>query len=443
MTIFWIIASGLIGSALLFVLPPLVSRREPAEDPSQDALNLTIFRRQLEELDRDLAAGELDQQQYDAARHDLERELLYGVGPAGSTDKRDTGGGRWAAALLAVAIPLVVVSIYLYLGDSAIIPRLQAAASGKATQFHPGREGKMPPLEVMVQRLAEKLEQNPDNLEGWMMLGRTYFAIGQPERALHPLERAYGLAPRNPDILVTYAEALAANNGDSLAGRPAELIQAALKIDPQHTSARWLEGLASFQGARYAEAAEQWGALAASFDPQSDEAAELHAYVTEARSRAGPEQQQQEAKTAAEPKREQGALPATDDAADTKEQIEPLQVASSASVTVEVSLAEPLWRQVNANDSVFIYAKAVSGPPMPLAAYRARVGDLPLTVTLDDSMAMIPAMKLSQFDEVTLGARISKGGQATPQSGDLEGEVSPVKPGQSGTVKILIERARP
>jgi len=112
-------------------------------------------------------------------------------------------------------------------------------------------------------------------------------------------------------------------------------------------------------------------------------------------------------------------------------------------VRVEVSLAEPLRSSIDPNDSLFVYAKAVSGPPMPLAAHRGRAADLPVTLTLDDSMAMIPAVKLSGFDRVTVGARISKSGQAVPRSGDLEGEVTPVSPGQAGTVKILIDRVRP
>jgi cytochrome c-type biogenesis protein CcmH len=292
------------------------------------------------------------------------------------------------------------------------------------------------------------MEQNPKNLEGWMMLGRTYFAVGQPGRALYALEKAYGLGPENPDVLVAYAEAVASSNDTELAGRPAELIQAALKIDPEHSSARWLEGLVSFQANEFVRAAEQWGTLVATFDPAGEEAAELRRYIAEARTRAGMEPAQ--APTSEAPATEaqaragevvQDTAPAATRA--TEGQAAPEQVAAVASVTVEVSLAEPLWPQADVNDSIFVYAKAVTGPPMPLAAHRARVGDLPLTVTLDDSMAMIPAMKLSGFPEVTVGARISKSGQAIPQSGDLEGEAIPVKPGEISVVKVVIDRVRP
>jgi cytochrome c-type biogenesis protein CcmH len=444
MTIFWIMAAGLTGLALLFALPPLLSKRDQVEDVSQDDLNLAVFRQQVQELDSDLAAGELDRQHYNAARRDLERELLSDV--TGNGTGADSGGGRWAAALLAIAIPAAAVSLYLYLGDSTLIPRLEATASGQAPAAHPnGPGGEMPPLEVMVQRLAEKMEQNPENLDGWMMLGRTYFAIGQPERALYALEKAYGLEPEDPNVLVAYAEAVSANNDSELAGRPAELIQSALKIDPEHSSARWLEGLVSFQASEYVQASEQWSALLATFEPQSEEAAELRRYIVEARTRAGMEPEQtptQEAGQAGEPVQAE-TVPTAKSSPPDEEQATSAQAPASASIRVEVSLAEHLWPDANVKNSLFVYAKATSGPPMPLAAYRARVEDLPLTVTLDDSMAMVPTMKLSGFPEVTVGARISESGQAMPESGDMEGEVGPVQPGQSGIVKVVIDRIRP
>jgi len=436
---FWILAAGLIVLALLFVLPPLLSERGRSRGPDRDELALALFRQQLEELDADLAAGALDRRQYQAARGDLERELLRDVGGTGAEHAPDTGGGRWIAALLAFLLPAVAVFLYLYLGNSALIPSLaETATAGTQTPatHPPGPQGEVPPLEVLVQRLADKLERQPDNLNGWMMLGRTYFTIGRPERALYALKQAYGLAPDNPDVLVAYAEAIAANHGNELAGPPAELIQSALKIDPKHTGARWLEGLVSFQAAWYLRAIEQWEALLATFELRSKEAAELERYIAEARGRVGPEPKQAPAQAT---DAEQESLPGT-----TAEQSAgPQPAASTTGIRVEVSLAEPLWPQADVKDTVFVYAKAVSGPPMPLAAYRGRVRDLPLTVTLDDSMALVPTMKLSGFDQVIVGARISKHGQAMPQSGDLEGEVGPVKPGQAGVVKVVIDRVKP
>ncbi len=355
--------------------------------------------------------------------------------------------GRWAAALLAVVVPASVVSLYLMLGNSVVIQQLAGAQPA-------GVPSGLPPLEVMVERLEDRLQRQPNDPEGWVMLGRTYFAIGQPAKAVEALGRAYGVAPGNPDVLVTYAEALAANNDSNLAGRPAELIAAALEIDPQHTSARWLQGLASFQGARYDNAAEQWELLAASFEHNSEETAELERFIAEARRRAAPALAEDPrpqragglARTLVAQAAEEDTRPA--EGRGPAEGREPVEgkgepEAASGGVTVEVTLAEDLWTKAQMDDSLFVYAKAVSGPPMPLAVHRGHVADLPLTLTLDDSLAMMPSMRLSAFDRVMVGARISKGGQATPHSGDLEGEVGPVEPGAANTVKVLIDQVRP
>jgi len=339
MTLFWLSAAALIGLALLFVIPPLLSQRDRDQfDPDRDELALALFQRQVQELDADLAAGALDRQQYQAARQDLERELLHDLegttAPAPAEgiakaplppreslsraqrgglerggqrakivtfcDTLEAGSRRRTALLLAVLLPTVAISLYLYLGNSALIPRLAVAgtAGSQAPTAHPGPQGEIPPLEVMVQRLADKLKRNPNDLQGWLMLGRTYFVMGQPQRALQPLERAYDLAPDNPDVLVAYAEAIATNHGSELAGRPAELIRAALKIDPEHTGARWLEGLISFQADRYDQAVEQWKALLTTLDPEGTAAVELKRYIAQARSRLRPKQAPQPEQTA-------------------------------------------------------------------------------------------------------------------------------------------------
>jgi cytochrome c-type biogenesis protein CcmH len=442
MIIFWILAAGLIGLALLFVVTPMVSRRADAPDVDRDTLNLAVFRQQLEELDGDLASGELGRQQYDAARRDLERELLHDVGQDGSAAQAgNPGGARWAALLLAVAIPAAAVSFYLFRGNPGIIPRLETVAS-----LRPAASQEMPPghpatgngtaasLDALVERLAERMEKNPSDLRGWLMLGRTYTALHKPERALSALEKAYALAPNQPEVLTAYAEALATNNGNRLEGRPAELIKTALDIDPQNVSARWLSGLLSFQQGEYTQAASQWEGMLARFDPQGKEAAQLRQFINEARGRGGlaPLQAPMQVAEAT------GAGAASGSAGGNQ-----TPAKTGAKLTVQVALDPALAAKSDPQETVFVYAKAVSGPPMPLAVQRVRVSQLPLSVTLDDSMAMMPAMRLSSFPKVTVGARISKSGQAIPQGGDLEGEVSPVKPGQSEPVKVVIDRVHP
>ena len=435
MTIFWILVAGLAALALLFVVPPLLTRHEAERAPDQDQLNLALFRQQLQELDADLEAGNLDRGQYQAARRDLERELLHdvagqGAGPAGPGQRAPL-----TALFLALALPAFATWLYVAIGDSAIIPRLELAATNRANPAAAGHGAAggadAASLEVLVERLAAKMEQNPDQLEGWLMLGRTYVALEQPAKGAAALQRALALAPQDPEIMVSLAQALAAAAGGQLAGRPVELITSALAVAPDHATGLWLQGLAAYQAKEFPQAVEHWERLAQGLDPNGEDAAQLRQFIADAREEGGLPPG--DAPTAAP------ASPMTGQTAATGQDT----LAAGPSLQVEVSLAEPLWREADVNHSLFVYAKAASGPPMPLAVKRLKVADLPVTVTLDDSLAMTPEMKLSNFPQVIVGARISPSGQASPQSGDLEGETGPLAPADQASVKVLIERVRP
>lgn len=450
MTIFWILAAGLAGLAILYIVTPLVAKRESGPEVDPDQLNLEVFKQQLRELDADLEAENLDQTQYKAARRDLERELLYDVDGSGQPQGQVTGGGSpIVALLLAVALPAFAFSLYLYIGNLDIIPRLEMAAARQnvVPGEHPGAPGReeLPSMDVLVERLAARMEQNPEQLDGWLMLGRSYFAVNQPEKALQALEKAYDLAPENPEVILAYAQAVATNAGGKLAGRPAELIGKALEIEPGNVTGRWLYGLITYQSGDYARSVERWETILADLDPAGEEAGELRQFIADARRRGGMETP--DAPVTQAPEAPAGAAPIPAPAAQATAARQPVpapaEAASGPSITVNVALAEPLWPEADVNHTLFVYAKAVSGPPMPLAVQRLRVADLPATVTLDDSMAMMPAMRISAFPEVTVGARISASGQATPGSGDLEGEVSPVKPSATGPIEVIIDRVRP
>lgn len=536
MTIFWIFAAGLTGLAVLFAIVPLLSKRESAPEVSQDQLNLEVFRQQFQELDADLEAEKLDQTQYKAARRDLERELLYDIDGNRNTADGPKSGSRATitAVLLALALPAFAFGLYLTIGNSGIIPQLELAASGQATlpAGHPGMEGGqgMASLDKLVQRLAARLEANPEDPEGWLMLGRSYFAVNQPDKALEALERAQGLAPENPDIILAYAEAVAANSDGKLAGRPAELIAKAMEIDAGNTTGRWLDGLVVYQAGNFAGAVQRWESLLAELEPDAKDASELREFIADARQRAGmpaaepiagPEAQATtadpvpaeetdmepaeatppsvafeveatgtatsptvgeaetvgtvqtptaagadtagtaQAPASSEAQPTPPATPPTTETATTMPTpttVDPgaasfatpppavtqAQAAGMAgTVTIKVSLAETLWKQANVNHALFVFAKAASGPPMPLAVKQLRAGDLPVTVTLDDSMSMMPALRLSSFPQIMVGARISASGQAVGRRGDLEGVAGPVRLGQPTPVDLVIDRIHP
>ncbi len=469
MMVFWILAGGLAVLALAFVLVPLLSADPGTPDPDSNALNLGVFRQQLAELDGDLALGKLDQAQYEAARHDLERELIHDLEPVAQTGHHGPSG-RWAAPILALGVPAAAVALYLNIGTQGIIPRLEAAAlAPTATQTQAGQAptapdgSPMPSLDVLAQQLADRLEQAPNNPTGWVMLARTWTHLGQPDKALAALERGYQVVPSDPEILLAYAEALAEAKGQDLTGRPTELIDQVLAAQPDNPNGLWLRGLAAFQSKDFQGALTRWEALQAQLDPSSEDATELGRIMDEARAQAGlaaqvaatapapaaPVQAAPAQSTAAQPTPAQAAPTAPPQTAATPPPPSPTATPAAqtqpatAGLTVSVALDPALAAQVPPNATVFIYAKAVAGPPMPLAAQRVRVADLPLTLTLDDSMAMMPQMRLSAFPQVTVGARISRSGQPMAQSGDLEGEVSPVASSRAEPVAVTIATVRP
>lgn len=448
MIVFWITAAAMLLLALSFALTPLL-RDKPAAGVDANALNLSVIKQQLSELKVDLANGNLEQAQYDAARRDLEKELLRDMGTA-EPDAAKPRSGIWAVAVVAAGVPLLAVGMYQSLGQQEIIAQLEAQGdlqpqvASTGNRPHADQSGTpLPPMDELVKGLAAKLEQNPDNLPGWLMLGRSYVSLNQPDGALYAYERAYKLAPENPDVLLGYAQALVKSGREELTGRPAKLISEAHERAPQNQTALWMMGLVSFEHQDFAQTVSYWQQLAAQIPAESQEHQQLAEYIEQARSRmapgstptpAGP----QPSPAVAETQTAQSvASPTGPEAAG-----QPAAPAGAA-LTVKVSLDPALADQVQPEDRVFVFARAVSGPPMPLAAVSKQVRDLPLQLTLDDSMAMMPQMKLSAFPEVLVGARISKTGNAMPQSGDLQGEVSPVNSGQAAVVQVVINSIRP
>jgi cytochrome c-type biogenesis protein CcmH len=447
MIIFWILSAGLVGLALVFVALPLLRPEPPAETIEQDALNLVVFKQRLQELDADLAAGFLEGDQYAAARRDLERDLLRDIPASPQTPTAKGSGGRWMALVLAIAVPAVTLWVYDTYGHREIIARMDGTLSGADDEPLLGHDGEeLPPLEVLVERLAERLAEDPNNVDGWLMIGRTYFTMKQPERALEAVTKAYELAPERADVMLAYAEALAAAAGGVLEGQPAALIDQVLTKEPDNVSARWLAGMVYYQRGQFTAAATAWQGVLEALDPTSEDAADMRQIIAEARARAtggAPVPVAGRESVAADPTTTQPVAAAADGAVATPDAASLTDTPTGASLVAEVSLDQAVSAGANPEDVVYVFARAASGPPMPLAVQRIQVKDLPTRVTLDDSMGMMPAMRLSAFPQVVVGARVAKSGLATPQSGDLEGEVGPVDQATHPQVAVVIDRVRP
>lgn len=434
MTQFSIYAAGLTLLAMAFVVLPLLRSRYRT-GMNADELNLTVFKQQLTELDNDLEAGNLDQERYDAAKKDLEKELLSDLGEQPSaTLAPPSKGTRWMA-LSALLVPAIALTFYQLVGSPEIIQLLAeqppASANGSPHAQASGK-GDMPSMDVLVQRLAEKLEKQPDNPDGWVMLGRSYLSMGQKAKALEAFERALKLDGENVGSLLAYAETVGATNGNNFTGKAAPMIEKAYSLEPENPNALWMSGILSYQQGDYRGALTRWEKLQAMLTPQSSEIESVGRAIDDARQQLGMAPTYPALPAIAQ------ARPVGNGTPDTR-----AAGGGSADVEVKVSLSREMLQQTAPNDLVFIYAKALSGPPMPLAAARKQVKDLPLTLRLDDSMAMMPQLKISGFEQVTIGARISRSGSPMAQSGDLEGEVSPVTPGQSETVEVVINSVHP
>jgi cytochrome c-type biogenesis protein CcmH len=409
--LFWLVAVVMIAVALAALLPPLLGRgRHPGA--VRDQLNVTIFNERIADLDAELRSGQLSQAEHEEAKRELQRELLADVaaGSPGAEAPRPVRS-PWAAALVGVAVPILAVGLYLKLGDSRVLTG--QGATGSQAQAGKG----MPSVEQMVASLAQRMQTNPDDAQGWVMLGRSYMVMNRYADARDAYEKAYKLVGDQPEIMADLAEAVAMANNGQLGGRPAELVDKVLAGDPDNAKALWLGGMAAFQAGDFKQAVERWNRLAPKIPAQSEDGRLIEKYLGQARSHLSKEQ-----------------------LAEVEPKGPPPQVATTGGLKVEVSFAPALAGRVAPTDTVFVFARAVDGPKMPLAVMRSPARDLPSVVELDDSMAMAPAFKLSSFPQVVVGARISKSGTVTPGPGDLEGFSAPVAPGSEQPVQVVVNQ---
>jgi len=421
MTVFWVVAAALVLLALWLVAGALL--RKPALAwPDASQVNLDVLRAQLRQLDDDLASAAIDNAQHAQSRADIERRVLEeeSVASAPAT----TGSRRGTLVLLLLAVPVLALTLYVLLGNlRALSPEATLAASGEPTQQD---------IEELVARLAERMEKQPpgrvEDAEGWAMLGRSYAALQRFPQASQAFARALQLTPQSAQLLADQADVTAMQQGQSMRGEPARLVAQALQIDPMNLKALALAGSAAFERKDFATAIKHWSAASALAPPDSDFATGLQGSLAEAKTAQGGAGA---VGSAAAPAAVTSVAAGTSGAA-----------IGSASLSGRVSLAPGLAAHVSPHDTVFIFARAAEGPRMPLAILKRQARELPIAFTLDDSQAMSPQMKLSNFASVVVGARISKSGNATPQSGDLQGQAGPVTQ-PAAQVDLLIDSVRP
>ncbi len=409
--LFFVIVGVLILIAFLFVLPPLWRKQTVQEIYDIDQRNILIAQHRLQELKDNKLKGDLTEEQYNEQLADLEQALSDDLDIKSQVTPL-YNQGRWVVFVVVLTIPLLASWLYADLGNyPAVSHSAEMAADPDKLKFAE--------INKMVTRLAEKMQNNPDDAQGWLMLGRSYTAMEEFPKAVEALANAYRLLGDKPEVMLLYADALAYVNDKNLTGKPAELVFKALALEPDNMNALWLGGMAKAQQGDTVEAAKLWKKLESLLPAGSDSQKEVQDLLSKLAS-------------------ESPEAMAIDQSQTTQTAKVPDSANSTATIKVEVSLTPGLQNKYQAKDTVFIYAQAVSGPKMPLAIVRKQVSDLPLTVSLDDTLAMMPTMRLSNFSQVRLLARISKSGNAIVQPDDLIGVIEQVELNDKNPHKIVI-----
>lgn len=393
---FWLAAGLLLLVALSFLLIPVLRERRAQREEDRTALNVALYQERVAELQSQQAEGVLDAAQMDSGRAEAARELLAdteGVAPA-----RVSRLGKPLPLLAAVLVPVLGLGLYLHFGASDKVELTREFAQAPQS------------MEEMTQRLERAVAAQPDSAEGVYFLGRTYMAQDRPADAAKMFERAVNLAGRQPELLGQWAQAQYFADNKKWSDKVQALTDEALKADPKEVTSLGLLGIAAFEGERYQEAIDYWNRLLAQLPPQDKSREALQGGIT----RATEKLQASGGKVAHAPATKVAAL-----------------------LKVRVDLASELKAKVQPGDSVFIFARATSGPPAPLAAKRLTVADLPVTVELGDADAMMPQLKLSNFPEVQLVARISRAGQ--PTAGEWVGRSGPLPSSTTAPQTLTID----
>lgn len=397
---FWIGAGLLLLAALAFLLLPLLRGRGAQAEEDRTALNVALYQERLGELATQQSAGTLDPEQFEAGRADAARELLDDT--EGSTTRRSSHLGRAVPLIAAILMPLLGYGLYLHWGASDKLQLAREFTEQPAT------------MEEMVGRLERAVKAQPESTEAWYFLAKTYMSRERPADAATAYEQVVKLAGRQPELLGQWAQALYFAGDRQWSKQLQQLTDEALRGDPHEVTSLGLLGIAAYEEERFAEAIGFWERLVATLPAEDPSREAIQGGIARAREQLG----------------EPASANVTNPAGETI-------VETGAGLTVEVQLAVEMADKVRPTDTVFVFARALTGPPMPLAVKRLTVADLPATVNLSDADAMTPQLRLSNFEQVRLFARISRDGNAT--RGEWQGSSEPLAPG-ADAIKLTIDQ---
>jgi cytochrome c-type biogenesis protein CcmH len=394
---FWLAAGLLLLIALGFLLIPVLRERRAQQEEDRTALNVALYEERLAELQVQQAEGVLSRAQLDSGQAEAARELLADTD--GTQPKVNKRLGKAAPAVIALLVPVLAMAMYLHFGASDKVELTRELAKPPTS------------VEEMTQRLERVVAAQPDSAQGLFFLGRAYMSQNRPADAARIFERTAAVAGREPQLLGQWAQALYFAAGKQWSPQIQALTDEALQADPKEVTSLGLLGISAFEGKRYQDAIDYWQRLLVQLPAEDGSRAPLQGGIDQAKARllASGGQVAPEAGKAA----------------------------NTVGIKVRVDLGEALKTKVQAGDTVFIFARATNGPPIPLAVKRLTVADLPVTVELADADAMRPDLKLSSYPEVQLMARVSRAGQ--PVKGEWIGRGAPLASNTTATQHLTID----
>ncbi len=365
---FWLPAGLLLLVAMSFLLVPLLRGRKAQAEEDRTALNVALYQERVAELQAQQAAGTLTAEQLAAGQAEAARELLADAEREEAAQRRL---GQWLPLASALLVPVLGLGLYLQWGG--------------LDQVQQSRELAPRSMSEMTERLEQSVKSRPEDPEGWYFLGRTYMAQERAADAAKAFAEAVRLAGREPALLGQWAQAQYFAQNKQWSESLQQLTDEALQADPEEVTSLGLLGIAGYEAGRYADAVRYWERLVAALPAEDPSREAIQSGIARARQQLGD------------------AAPA----------VATVSAPAAASLKVRVELDAALKDKVQPGDAVFVFARALSGPPMPLAVKRLTVADLPAEVSLSDSDAMMPQLKLSKFPQVQLVARVSRAGNAT------------------------------
>jgi cytochrome c-type biogenesis protein CcmH len=405
---FMLLSIALAVTVVALLLPPLLSKKTKSAYVERDAVNVEVVTSHLNDLKQELESGEINDEQYKQYRLELEKIAADDLRTTEPIKEQSQSGNTILAIIVALVVPLLSLLVYQQLGHDL-------ALSGEQNAQLESSENTTAELEEFIKSVEEDVAKKPNDIESRIALGQVYAELKRYADAVTLYQQLYELRPDNPAILVDYAEVLALLHDNRLTGKPAQLLDQALSIEPNNSRALWLAGFAALQSGENEKTLTYWRRLQTSLEPDSDVYQQVEKLLT------------------------QIGISSTS----AESSVTPKSETAVESIIVNVSIAAELQNNVDPNTTMFVFARASEGPPMPLAVYKGTAGEIPLSVKLDDSMAMMANMSLSRFPEIIVGVRLSSNGQPQGQAGDYEGFSGKIVLSNTDVVDVIVNALKP